>query len=115
MAAQLRLYPGVTANPYLRRAVTAPLVDDPDVVWMRDVRLDVSGMSCAACASRVETKLNKVPGVRASVNFATRVATIDAVDISADQLCEVVQKAGYQAAPHSESAAQSQLAGDPDA
>ncbi|MBY0441394.1 MAG: cation-translocating P-type ATPase [Mycobacteriaceae bacterium] len=60
-------------------------------------------MSCSACASRLETTLNKVPGVRASVNFATRVATIDAAQMAVDELCQVVEKAGYQAAPHHES------------
>ena len=39
-----------------------------------------------------------LPGVRASVNFATRVATIDAnEDTQAAALCEAVQRAGYQA------------------
>jgi Cu+-exporting ATPase len=28
-------------------------------------------MTCAACAARVERKLNKLHGVRASVNYAT--------------------------------------------
>lgn len=72
-------------------------VADTDV---RRVQLDVSGMSCAACAARVETKLNKVDGVHATVNYATRVATIDAPDsVATDDLCEVVRKAGYDAAP----------------
>ncbi len=92
--------------------MTAPLVTDPDVDSARRVRLDVSGMSCAACASRVETRLNKVPGVRASVNFATRVATIDAVGIPVDELCRLVEQAGYQAGVHEESAAPDR---DPDA
>lgn len=92
--------------------MTAPLVEDSDLSSVRRVQLDVSGMSCAACASRVETKLNKVPRVRASVNFATRVATIDAVDTGVDELCQVVEKAGYHAAPHAESAAEQR---DPDA
>ncbi len=72
-------------------------------------------MSCAACAGRVETRLNKVPGVRASVNFATRVATIDALDIAVtpvDDLCQVVEKAGYRAVVHQESAVND---ADPDA
>ena len=69
---------------------------------LRRVELDVSGMSCGACAARVETKLNKVGGVHASVNFATRVATIDAPDaVGTEDLCEVVRRAGYQAAPRS--------------
>ncbi|HEV7422344.1 MAG TPA: cation-translocating P-type ATPase, partial [Mycobacterium sp.] len=95
--------------------MATPLVEDSDLSSGRRVQLDVSGMSCAACASRVETKLNKVPGVRASVNFATRVATIDAVDIGIDDLCEVVAKAGYQAAPRTDSAAEAKRARDPDA
>jgi cation-transporting P-type ATPase A/B len=71
------------------------------------VELDVSGMSCAACAARVETKLNKLDGVRASVNFATRVASVDAPEsIPAEDLCAVVRKAGYDAAPRSTSQAE---------
>ncbi len=65
---------------------------------VRRVELAVSGMTCAACAARVETRLNKVDGVRASVNYATRVATVDAPEaLSSDALCDVVTRAGYQA------------------
>jgi len=65
---------------------------------LRRVELDVSGMTCGACAARVETRLNKLDGVRASVNYATRVATVDAANVvSTDDLCEVVARAGYQA------------------
>ena len=39
--------------------------------------LPISGMTCAACAARVERKLNGVPGVEASVNFATEQAAVD--------------------------------------
>ncbi|GLC98850.1 cation-transporting P-type ATPase B [Mycobacterium kiyosense] len=92
--------------------MATPVVEDSDLRSVQRVRLDVSGMTCAACASRVETKLNKVPGVRASVNYATRVATIDAVDVGVDDLCGVVEKAGYQAAPHRESTG---VSADPDA
>ncbi|MGC4936080.1 heavy metal translocating P-type ATPase [Gordonia sp. DT30] len=66
-------------------------------------QLDVTGMTCGACAARVERKLNKVDGVRASVNYATRVATVDASpQISTEELCSVVDKAGYGATPRSE-------------
>ena len=65
----------------------------------RRLELDVSGMTCAACAARVETRLNKLDGVRASVNYATRVATVDAPDtVACEDLCDVVTRAGYQAA-----------------
>lgn len=64
----------------------------------RRLELTVSGMSCGACAVRVERKLNKVDGVRASVNYATRVATIDAASgVDADDLCAVVIATGYGA------------------
>lgn len=65
---------------------------------VRRVELDVSGMTCAACAARVESRLNKLDGVRASVNYATRVATVDAPEaLTINELCGVVQRAGYDA------------------
>jgi len=68
----------------------------------RRVQLDVTGMTCGACAARVERMLNKMPGVRASVNFGTRVATVDALPEVADtELCDVIRKAGYDAEPRS--------------
>jgi cation-transporting P-type ATPase A/B len=63
------------------------------------VQLDVSGMSCASCAARVQNALNKLPEVRASVNFGTRVATIEApAGIDETALCDVVRNAGCDAA-----------------
>src|SRR5262245_23502769 len=42
------------------------------------VDLSVTGMTCAACARRIEKQLSKAPGVRhASVNFATSRATVE--------------------------------------
>jgi Cu+-exporting ATPase len=77
-------------------ATTAPA--DAETARLQRVQLNVTGMSCAACASRVESALNKLPGVRASVNFATRVATIDAgEDTEPAALCEAVHNTGYQA------------------
>ena len=62
------------------------------------IHLDVTGMTCGACAARVEKSLNELPGVRATVNFATHVATVD-TDGDVDALCEAVRKAGYDATP----------------
>jgi len=79
---------------------TAPT--DEYALGSQRVQLAVGGMSCAACANRVESTLNKLPGVRASVNFATRIATVDVdVDegIQVEVLCDVVRDAGYQAEP----------------
>ena len=63
--------------------------------------LQVQGMTCASCVSRVERALLKVPGVSsASVNLATEQATVDAsalVPLTA--LLAAVEKAGYTAKP----------------
>ncbi|CAM3722727.1 heavy metal translocating P-type ATPase [Tsukamurella ocularis] len=64
--------------------------------------LDVGGMTCAACVGRVERKLNKLDGVRAVVNLATRTATVEhAPTVTVDQLTGTVEAAGYTAAPKS--------------
>lgn len=57
----------------------------------------VDGMTCTSCSSRVERKLNKVPGVSAAVNYATETAAVDydPATSSPDELMEVVRKAGY--------------------
>jgi len=34
-----------------------------------EVDLDITGMTCASCAARVEKKLNRMPGVTATVNY----------------------------------------------
>jgi Cu+-exporting ATPase len=42
------------------------------------IDLPITGMTCAACARRIERKLSEAPGVhRASVNFATSRATVE--------------------------------------
>ncbi|TYQ09610.1 UNVERIFIED_ORG: Cu+-exporting ATPase [Gordonia westfalica J30] len=64
------------------------------------VDLDISGMTCASCANRIERKLNKLDGVTASVNYATERAHVEVpTGLAADDLVEVVRAAGYDAAP----------------
>ena len=63
------------------------------------VELDISGMTCASCAARIEKKLNKLDGVQASVNYATEKARVlHPVGISVDNLIDVVENTGYGAA-----------------
>jgi Cu+-exporting ATPase len=63
-----------------------------------DVELDIGGMTCASCANRVERKLNKLPGVEASVNYATEKARVSAPEgMTAEQLIATVESAGYTA------------------
>ena len=64
------------------------------------VRLDLEGMTCASCATRIERKLNKLEGVEATVNYATDQAavTYDPNAVSVDDLFAAVEAAGYHAA-----------------
>ena len=78
-------------------------------------RLMLEGMTCAACAQRIEKVLNRLPGVHASVNFATASAEVDypAGVVSSAQLLDTVRRAGYQAQlPRADAA--SRAAGEPD-
>ena len=67
-------------------------VDDPVV-------LAVTGMTCAACAARIEKKLNKLDGVVATVNYATSKATVTGLQTrpEAGQLVSVIEGLGYGA------------------
>ncbi len=62
------------------------------------IDLDVEGMTCASCAARIERQLNKLPGVQATVNYATERAHVDmAPDRSVADLLIAVESAGYHA------------------
>ena len=63
------------------------------------VDLPVEGMTCASCASRIESRLNAIDGVDASVNFATERASVsfDPSRVETDQLLGAVESAGYRA------------------
>lgn len=64
-----------------------------------EVELAITGMTCAACAARVERTLNKLDGVSASVNYATERASVryDPRALSAPDLVARVRTAGYDA------------------
>ncbi|ABK53424.1 heavy metal translocating P-type ATPase [Acidothermus cellulolyticus 11B] len=64
-----------------------------------DIELAISGMTCASCAARIEKKLNRLDGVRASVNFATEKAqvTFDPARVTPADLVATVEAAGYRA------------------
>ena len=62
------------------------------------VELAIEGMTCASCANRIERKLNKMPGVSATVNYATETATVSLPDGTAvDDAIATVEQAGYGA------------------
>jgi P-type Cu+ transporter len=68
-------------------------------VSLRSIELSIRGMTCAACAARIEKKLNLIdPEVIAAVSFATEKATITAPEaVSAQALVAAVESAGYAA------------------
>ncbi|MFP1915288.1 heavy metal translocating P-type ATPase [Lonsdalea quercina] len=64
------------------------------------LHLAVTGMSCAACASRIERVLNRLDGVSASVNFASEKAVISLDDArsSSSDVIAAIRKAGFDVA-----------------
>ena len=66
-------------------------------VHSKPLSIDITGMTCASCVSRVEKSLLKVPGVTsASVNLATERATVHGGE--GDALLQAIAKAGYTGA-----------------
>lgn len=62
--------------------------------------VNISGMNCASCVSKVEKALNSVPGIeKAGVNLANQSARLETQREDAklfDELSLAVEKAGYQ-------------------
>lgn len=96
---------------------TSTVVYDPEKISLGDIRsrieslgygvvsdkaeLSITGMTCAACAARIEKGLRKLPGVlEANVNLALETATVeyDAGQVGVNDLIRQVEKLGYQAA-----------------
>ncbi|MEN7366406.1 heavy metal translocating P-type ATPase [Bacillus safensis] len=68
-----------------------------DVV-MEQAEFDIEGMTCAACANRIEKKINRMDGVdHGSVNFAleTLQVTYHPGQTSANDIKDAVQSIGY--------------------
>lgn len=66
---------------------------------MTDEHLDlhIEGMTCAACSSRIEKVLNKMPGVKAEVSLLEHRARVSGCSI--DDAIAAVRRAGYDAWP----------------
>ncbi|HMM85728.1 heavy metal translocating P-type ATPase [Azohydromonas sp.] len=88
---------GVVAADALAAAVRKAGYEVPT----RRVELQVEGMTCASCVTRVEKALLKVPGVSAaSANLATEKASVETLgNVSFATLAAAVDKAGYAARP----------------
>ena len=67
---------------------------------MQKVSIQIGGMTCQSCASRIEKVLNKKDFVQqAGVNFASEEAqiTFDEKQTSVEQLIQIIQKTGFAA------------------
>ena len=64
---------------------------------LKQMELPIEGMTCAACAARIEKNLNKLPGVHAAVNFASEKARVefDTSQTKPEDLIRSVEKAGF--------------------
>ena len=64
----------------------------------QQVDLLVGGMTCTSCAARIEKKLNRMPGVAATVNYATEKASVFVpVGTSVDDAIKTIEATGYTA------------------
>ncbi|MBS0423911.1 MAG: cadmium-translocating P-type ATPase [Proteobacteria bacterium] len=68
---------------------------------LKHLELPIEGMTCAACAARIEKNLNKLPGVEAAVNFANEKAQVnyDENQINTGALVKAIEKAGFHVTP----------------
>lgn len=68
-------------------------------VHLKTTELQLTGMTCAACAARIEKVLNKLDGVEATVNFSTEKAHIryQSALATISTLADAIRKAGYDA------------------
>ena len=69
-----------------------------DLITDKEFELAIEGMTCTACAGRVERQLNKVSGVKSYVDFATETAHLSLTKpVALEEIFQVVSKAGYSA------------------
>ncbi len=84
-------------SPLRTRSASPPVAAPPAT---REVELAIEGMSCAACAVRIEKKLNKLDHVTAAVNYATATARVTAPPaLPVEALTTAIGNAGYTARP----------------
>ncbi|HEU4853693.1 MAG TPA: heavy metal translocating P-type ATPase [Nitrosospira sp.] len=70
---------------------------------LKQIELPIEGMTCSACATRIEKNLNKLPGVHAVVNFANEKARVEFDDAATrpEELVRSIEKAGFHVVPQS--------------
>ncbi|MDN5699066.1 MAG: heavy metal translocating P-type ATPase [Kocuria sp.] len=80
------------------QSTQSPVTDTQVHGPLRDLDLQISGMTCASCVGRIERKLRKIDGVDPAVNLALESASVKVPEnVSDDQIVETIKKAGYGA------------------
>ena len=95
-SAQVTLQPNLTSPA----AVVETIRRTGYSVPVRMAEFQIDGMTCVACAARIEKALNKLEGVQqAAVNFASETARVRYLPglVAPGQLAGAIRKAGYGA------------------
>lgn len=63
----------------------------------KNLNIGITGMTCAACSTRIEKSLNRIDGVKANVNLAMEKASIEYEDdkVTPNDISDRINKLGY--------------------
>ena len=107
-SAQVTLQPNLTAPAAVIETIRRTGYSVP----LQSAEFQIYGMTCVACAARIEKALNKLEGVEASVNFASETARVRYVPglATPELLAATIRKAGYDASERVEANAEEEKA-----
>jgi Cu+-exporting ATPase len=112
-SAQVTLQPDLNSPAAVVEAIQRTGYSVP----VRVAEFQIYGMTCVACATRIEKVLNQIPGVEAAVNFASETARVRYVPglATPELLAGAIRKAGYEASERVEANAAEEKARRADA
>jgi len=105
-SARVTVQPDATSPATVVEAIRKTGYSVPEQV----LEFTIYGMTCAACAARIEKGLNRLDGVSAAVNFASETARVRYVPglATVEQLAGAIRKAGYEASERVEASAEAE-------
>jgi Cu+-exporting ATPase len=112
-SAQVMLQPDLNSPAAVVEAIQRSGYSVP----VRVAEFQIDGMTCVACATRIEKVLNRLPGVEAAVNFASETARVRYLPglTAPALLAAAIRKAGYEASERVEANAAEEKARRADA
>jgi len=107
-SAQVTLQPTLSSPVAVVEAIRRTGYSVPEQV----AEFQLYGMTCVACATRIEKALNKLEGVQATVNFASETARVRYTPglATTEQIAAAVRKSGYEASERVEANAEAEKA-----